>query len=106
MSHLRIIPSYMKLNNNAFTLRVSYDHVESTYMHRYSIECIDTKNWTKIIIDSNVVDEICRISLEDALARTKFYLKDRFGYEIFEVVVVPQEVQRYDRNTKTYKTIK
>jgi hypothetical protein len=107
MSHLRITPSYAELNNNTFRLRVIYDHCEeSMYSHRYTIECIDNKNLTTIIIDSNVIDDNCEVSLEEALVRTKYYLKDRFSYEISVVTIIPEVIQRWDNSSKKYITQK
>ena len=105
MSRFRIFSSYVKLNNDAFRLRVCYEPVGTPYMYRYSIKCIDSQNLTLILIDSNVIDEKCEISLEDALAKTKYYLNDRFGYEIVKVEIVPEEIQEFDSQSKTYKTV-
>lgn len=90
--YFKIERSFAKINNNAFRLSVTYDIVDSGYEHRYTIKCVDTKNLCTIIIDSNVIDNDCFISLEDALARTKYYLKDRFNYEIVQIDIVPDKI--------------
>jgi hypothetical protein len=102
---LRITPSYAILNQDAFRLRVRYENVENRYEHRYFIECIDSRNWTLIQIDSNVIDEEAVVTLDEALDRTKRYLKSRFNYDINHVEIVPQLIERYNRQLKNYEPL-
>ena len=88
-------------------MKVIYDHCEDDmYSHRYIIECIDTKNLATIIIDSNVIDSDCEVTLDEALVKTKYYLKDRFNYEISVVTIIPEVIEKWDNSSKKYITQK
>jgi len=103
MGAIRIFQSYAILNQNAFKVRVRYENVENRYEHRYFIECIDMVNWSWITIDSNVIDESVEIHLNDAVDRTKWYLKNRFKYEVFRVDIIPEEKQKLNHKTKQWE---
>lgn len=47
--------------------------------HRYFVECLDTRYWVKIVIDSNVIDKSATISMSDAIAKTKAYFRKRLN---------------------------
>jgi hypothetical protein len=63
-------------------LRVRYEDVEVVYCHRYYIELLDLRTLALIQVDSNVIDNTCMISMEEAYDRCFHYLKHRFGYEL------------------------
>ena len=50
--------------------------------HRYTIELVDLRSWVVIVIDSNVIDRTYFIPFDDAIQKTKVYLKHRFNYEL------------------------
>lgn len=71
-----------------FKIRLFYkDCKHSKNQHRYFVECLDTRYWVKIVIDSNVIDKSATISMSDAIAKTKAYLRvrldDRLYWEYF-----------------------
>ena len=51
--------------------------------HRYFVECLDTRYWVKIVIDSNVIDKSATITMSDAIAKTKAYLRVRLDHRLY-----------------------
>ena len=63
-----------------FKIRLYYDDCETSYpQHRYYVECIDTRHWVKMLIDSNVIDKTAFISMEDAVEKVKSYFRVRLN---------------------------
>lgn len=50
--------------------------------HRWYIELLDLRSWALITVDSNVCDKTYFIEFDDAISKTKGYLKHRFNYEL------------------------
>jgi hypothetical protein len=64
-------------------IRVRYEEMPTpNSYHRFSIELIDLRYWSLFVIDSNVCDKTYFIELDDAILKTKNYLKHRFNYDL------------------------
>lgn len=68
-----------------FLVRVSYTPVESTYMHRYHVECVDMRKLIVVFKESNVTDMNYEYPIDDAVALIKRYFMERFGVDIFSM---------------------
>ena len=51
--------------------------------HRYFVECLDTRYFVKIVIDSNVLDKSATISMSDAIAKTQAYFRERLDDRLY-----------------------
>ena len=64
-------------------IRLRYEEmpIPNSY-HRWTIELVDLSSWVLIVVDSNVCDRTYFIPFDDAIGKTKVYLKHRFNYEL------------------------
>jgi hypothetical protein len=69
-------------NIGDWKIRVRYEDCQLDYCHRYWIELVDLKHWVLITIDSNVIDKISSMSLDEAVLKAKGYMKIRFGFDL------------------------
>jgi hypothetical protein len=64
-------------------IRLKYEEmpIPNDY-NRWTIELLDLRCWVLIVVDSNVCDRTYLIPFDDAIQKTKGYLKHRFNYEL------------------------
>ena len=64
-------------------IRLKYEEmpIPNDY-HRWTIELVDLRSWVLIVVDSIVCDRTYFITFDDAIQKTKVYLKHRFNYDL------------------------
>jgi len=63
-----------------FMIRLYFEDCETSYpQHRYFVECVDTRYWVTMKIDSNVLDKSASITMNDAIEKTKSYFRKRLN---------------------------
>ena len=64
-------------------IRLRYEEMpKPNDYHRWTIELVDLRSWVLIVVDSNVCDRTYFIQFDDAIGKTKVYLKHRFNYDL------------------------
>ena len=63
-----------------FKIRLRWEDCETSYpQHRYYVECVDTRHWVKMLIDTDVLDKTVSISMEVAVEKVKKYFRCRLN---------------------------